>query len=331
MRGSVNLIVLRTPPGSAMMVASAVDAAEWPEVLGTIAGDDTVFVAIDARRNCRCSCNASKTCDRGMNANNGSKESIVLAYSGGLDTSVLLKQYIEAGHHVVAMTADLGESDMVAGDDAQAALDGVRKKALDLGAEDAVLVDARERFIEDYALRALRANALYQGVYPLSAALSRPLIADLLVEVAQAVGATRSRTAAPAKATIKSASRSASARATRTSKCSRRCAISRSRGPTRSPTRKNTACRSRTRSTNRTRSTRTCGAVRSKPACSRTRGTPRPRTRSPGRRGPPTTVDPDRVVIEFVDGVPSIDGEFGRAFVKSSTPWRAHTASDGST
>jgi transcriptional regulator of arginine metabolism len=46
-RGSENLIVLRTPPGSAMMLASAVDAAEWPEVLGTIAGDDTVFVAID--------------------------------------------------------------------------------------------------------------------------------------------------------------------------------------------------------------------------------------------------------------------------------------------
>ena len=46
-RGSGNLIVLRTPPGSAMMLASAVDAAEWPEVFGTIAGDDTVFVAIE--------------------------------------------------------------------------------------------------------------------------------------------------------------------------------------------------------------------------------------------------------------------------------------------
>ena len=98
-----------------------------------------------------------------MNANNGSKELIVLAYSGGLDTSVLLKRYVEAGHRVVAMTADLGESDMVAGVDAQAALDGVRKKAIDLGAKDAVLVDARGRFIEDFALRALRANALYDS------------------------------------------------------------------------------------------------------------------------------------------------------------------------
>ena len=54
---------------------------------------------------------------------------IVLAYSGGLDTSVLLKQYIEAGHDVVAMTLNLGESDMVAGDGSQDALEAVRKKA----------------------------------------------------------------------------------------------------------------------------------------------------------------------------------------------------------
>lgn len=113
---------------------------------------------------------------------------IVLAYSGGLDTSVLLKQYIEAGHDVIAMTANLGESDMVSGEGSQAALDGVRAKALALGAKDAVLIDARERFIEQYAYKALAANARYQGTYPLSAALSRPLIADLLVEVATEYG-----------------------------------------------------------------------------------------------------------------------------------------------
>ena len=114
---------------------------------------------------------------------------IVLAYSGGLDTSVLLKQFVDAGHQVVAMTANLGESDMVAGDGSQDALDAVRQKALKLGAVDAVLIDARERFISDYAYPALAANALYQGVYPLSAALSRPLIADLLVETAAEYGA----------------------------------------------------------------------------------------------------------------------------------------------
>jgi argininosuccinate synthase len=113
---------------------------------------------------------------------------IVLAYSGGLDTSVLLKQFIEAGHEVVAMTANLGESDLVSGDGSQAALDAVRQKALNLGAKDAVLIDARERFISDYAYKALAANARYQGTYPLSAALSRPLIADLLVEVAEEYG-----------------------------------------------------------------------------------------------------------------------------------------------
>ena len=114
---------------------------------------------------------------------------IVLAYSGGLDTSVLLKQFVDAGHQVVAMTANLGESDMVAGDGSQDALDAVRQKALKLGAVDAVLIDARDRFISDYAYPALAANALYQGVYPLSAALSRPLIADLLVETAAEYGA----------------------------------------------------------------------------------------------------------------------------------------------
>jgi len=87
------------------------------------------------------------------------------------------------------MTLNLGESDMVSGEGSQDALDAVRRKALALGALDAVLVDARERFIGEYAYQALAANALYQGVYPLSAALSRPLIADVLVETAERYGA----------------------------------------------------------------------------------------------------------------------------------------------
>jgi argininosuccinate synthase len=115
---------------------------------------------------------------------------LILAYSGGLDTSVLLKKLILEGHEVVAMTVDLGESDAIAGTGARAALEAVRAKALTLGAYDAVLIDARERFIAQYAMAALRANALYQDVYPLSAALSRPLIADLLVTTAREYGAT---------------------------------------------------------------------------------------------------------------------------------------------
>jgi argininosuccinate synthase len=115
---------------------------------------------------------------------------IVLAYSGGLDTSVLLKKLMLEGNEVVAMTVDLGESDAIAGSGARAALEAVRAKALALGAYDAVLIDARERFIDEYAFAALHANALYQDIYPLSAALSRPLIADLLVKTAHEYGAT---------------------------------------------------------------------------------------------------------------------------------------------
>jgi argininosuccinate synthase len=109
---------------------------------------------------------------------------IVLAYSGGLDTSVLLKKLILAGNEVIAMTADLGESDGVAGEGAAAELEKVKAKAIALGAYNAVVIDARERFVTNYVQRALAANALYEGVYPLSAALSRPLIGALLVEVA---------------------------------------------------------------------------------------------------------------------------------------------------
>ncbi len=116
-------------------------------------------------------------------------KTIVLAYSGGLDTSVLLKKYALAGHRVVALTLDLGESDGTAGAGATAALDAVKAKALALGAYDALLVDAKERFIAEYAYPALHANAMYEGVYPLSAALSRPLIAALLVETAHRFGA----------------------------------------------------------------------------------------------------------------------------------------------
>ncbi|HEY9085375.1 MAG TPA: argininosuccinate synthase [Candidatus Tyrphobacter sp.] len=121
---------------------------------------------------------------------------IVLAYSGGLDTSVLLKKLVLEGNDVIAMTADLGESDAStaletgsASGDPAGELERVRAKAIALGASDAVVIDARERFVQDYAYRALRANAMYEGVYPLSAALSRPLIGALLVETAHASGA----------------------------------------------------------------------------------------------------------------------------------------------
>ncbi|MCS7206944.1 MAG: argininosuccinate synthase [Dehalococcoidia bacterium] len=106
---------------------------------------------------------------------------IVLAYSGGLDTSVAIpwmKEKYQA--EVIALTLDLGQ-----GRD----LDAIRQKALKTGASKALVVDAREEFIREYVWRALKAGAVYEGVYPLTTALGRPLIAKHLVEVALREGA----------------------------------------------------------------------------------------------------------------------------------------------
>ncbi|MDA1095826.1 MAG: argininosuccinate synthase [Chloroflexi bacterium] len=109
-------------------------------------------------------------------------EKLVLAYSGGLDTSVAVRWIKERyGYDVITLTADLGNvSD----------LESIRQRALDAGAVKACVADARDEFVRDFAFPALRANALYQGVYPLATALGRPLIARLMVETARAEGAT---------------------------------------------------------------------------------------------------------------------------------------------
>lgn len=109
------------------------------------------------------------------------KQTLILAYSGGLDTSVAIPWLTEQGYHVVALSADVGE-----GKD----LDFIKNKALAIGAVKSYMVDARATFATDFILPSLKANALYEHKYPLSAALSRPLIAQLLVEVAAAEGAT---------------------------------------------------------------------------------------------------------------------------------------------
>jgi argininosuccinate synthase len=106
---------------------------------------------------------------------------VLLLYSGGLDTSVMLKWIQESySAEVVTLTVNLGQPD----ED----WDVVIGKARDLGADDAILVDAREDFATEYVLRAIRANALYGGGYPLFTALGRPLIAKLAVEHARAKG-----------------------------------------------------------------------------------------------------------------------------------------------
>ncbi|MCP3028875.1 argininosuccinate synthase [Halobacillus sp. A5] len=109
------------------------------------------------------------------------KPKVVLAYSGGLDTSISVKWIQEKyGYDVIALGLDVGE-----GKD----LETIRQKALDVGAIKAIMVDAKEMLAKDYLMPALKANALYEGKYPLSSALSRPLISKLLVDVAEQEGA----------------------------------------------------------------------------------------------------------------------------------------------
>ena len=106
---------------------------------------------------------------------------IVLAYSGGLDTSVIIKWLMDKyAAEIIAVTADLGE-----GKD----LDFVRDKALKIGATSCHVIDAQEDFVRHYVYPALKANLMYEGKYPLATALARPLIAKMLVDIAKNEGA----------------------------------------------------------------------------------------------------------------------------------------------
>jgi argininosuccinate synthase len=108
-------------------------------------------------------------------------EKVVLAYSGGVDTSVAIKWVPE--HYkmeVITLTVDIGNVKD---------LDAIKKKAEKLGVKKAYVIDARKTFVEDYCWPALQADALYEGSYPLATALGRPLIAKLMAEIALENGA----------------------------------------------------------------------------------------------------------------------------------------------
>lgn len=106
---------------------------------------------------------------------------VVLAYSGGLDTSVILKWLIETYQcEVIAFSADIGQEEE---------LDTVEEKAINTGASKVYIDDLKETFVKDYVFPAYRANAIYEGQYLLGTALARPLIAKRQIEIAQSEGA----------------------------------------------------------------------------------------------------------------------------------------------
>ena len=104
------------------------------------------------------------------------KEKVVLAYSGGLDTSVILKWLIDKGYDVIAYIADVGQED-----DFEAA----KKKALELGAANVYIDELKNEFVTDFIFPAIKANAVYEGKYLLGTSLARPIIAKGQVEVAR--------------------------------------------------------------------------------------------------------------------------------------------------
>jgi len=109
------------------------------------------------------------------------KKKVVLAYSGGLDTSVILKWLINKGYHVICFVADVGQGDNFA---------KVEEKALNLGAARVYVEDLKHELVTDYIFPAMRGNALYEGRYLLGTAIARPLIAKRQVEIAKKEGCT---------------------------------------------------------------------------------------------------------------------------------------------
>ncbi len=101
---------------------------------------------------------------------------VILAYSGGLDTSVILKWLIDKGYDVVCFLADLGQ-----GDDFKAA----KEKALKIGASKVYIEDLKKEFVEDFIFTAIKANAVYEGKYLMGTSLARPLIAKKQIEIAK--------------------------------------------------------------------------------------------------------------------------------------------------
>ncbi|MFA5930502.1 MAG: argininosuccinate synthase, partial [Candidatus Micrarchaeia archaeon] len=108
------------------------------------------------------------------------KEKVVLAYSGGLDTSVILKWLIDKGYDVVCFMADVGQKEDFA---------AAEQKAKNIGASKVIIKDLKKEFVTDYIFPAIRANAIYENRYLLGTSLARPIIAKYQIEAAKQEGA----------------------------------------------------------------------------------------------------------------------------------------------
>ena len=168
-----NLLVVTTPPGHANALARVLDAATLGDVAGTVAGDDTIFIAAQGRRHGRRPRRTAPTSPGGRDMS----RTAVLAYSGGLDTSCAIAWLKEdyGFDQVVAVLVDVGQD---------ADFEPAIARGYAAGASDVLLVDRKREFANDQVAKALLANALYEGRYPLVSALSRPVIAEAVAEVA---------------------------------------------------------------------------------------------------------------------------------------------------
>ena len=179
---SANLVILRTPPGSAHVVASALDRTGLEGILGTVAGDDTLLVVATeefggekvARR--LAGSLASREDIRAQEGGAGLQRRPRHVGGRALDD----RQPRRRGHRAGRRRRPGG---------GQSDFEAVRERALAAGAVEAIVVDCKDEFARDFVVPALRANALYEGKYPLVSALSRPVIVKHLVAAAREHGA----------------------------------------------------------------------------------------------------------------------------------------------
>ena len=173
---SSNLVLVKAQSGTAPGVAAALDAAELEGILGSVSGDDTILVVMEneaARRRARRDVEqvprrriARPLRAHAIEGDLMARDRCLLAYSGGLDTSVAIR-WIQENYDldVIALVVDVGQE--------RQDLEFVRDKALGIGAVESMCKDVREEYVEEYLSRALKANALYENKYPLLSAMSR--------------------------------------------------------------------------------------------------------------------------------------------------------------